>query len=110
MHDGRFYVLDWKSNKISSEAEGYEEKAMDEEMRRHLYRLQYLIYLVALRRFLKTRLGEHFRDDMIGGAIYVFLRGVRADATTPDHPQGIVFDPVSPAVIRRLDQLFAGEY
>lgn len=109
MHDGRFYVLDWKSNKISSEAEGYEEKAMDEEMRRHLYRLQYLIYLVALRRFLQTRLGEHFRDDMIGGAIYVFLRGVRADATTPDHPQGIVFDPVSPAVIRRLDQLFAGE-
>lgn len=109
MHDGRFYVLDWKSNKISPEADGYEEKAMDEEMRRHLYRLQYLIYLVALRRFLRSRLGEHFHDDMIGGAIYVFLRGVRADATTPDHPQGIVFDPVRPAVIRRLDQLFAGE-
>ena len=109
MHDGRFYVLDWKSNKISPEADGYEEKAMDEEMRRHLYRLQYLIYLVALRSFLRSRLGEHFHDDMIGGAIYVFLRGVRADATTPDHPQGIVFDPVRPAVIRRLDQLFAGE-
>ena len=78
-------------------------------MRRHLYRLQYLIYLVALRRFLKSRLGDHFRDDMIGGAIYVFLRGVRAGRTTPEHPQGIVFDPVSPAVIERLDNLFAGE-
>ena len=109
MHDGRFYVLDWKSNKIAPEAEGYEDKAMAEEMRRHLYRLQYLIYLVALRRFLKSRLGDHFRDDMIGGAIYVFLRGVRAGRTTPEHPQGIVFDPVSPAVIERLDNLFAGE-
>ena len=109
MHEGRLYVLDWKSNKIAPEAEGYEDKAMDEEMRRHLYRLQYLIYLVALRRFLKSRLGKHFRDDMIGGAIYVFLRGVRAGRTTPDHPQGIVFDPVNPAVIERLDNLFAGE-
>ena len=79
------------------------------EMTRHLYRLQYLIYLVALRRFLRARLGESFRDDMIGGAVYVFLRGVRADATTPANPQGVVHDPVSPRVIAELDRLFSGE-
>lgn len=106
---GRFYVLDWKSNRISERPEGYEPRAMGLEMTRHLYRLQYLIYLVALRRFLRARLGESFRDDMIGGAVYVFLRGVRADATTPANPQGVVHDPVSPRVIAELDRLFSGE-
>ncbi|MDO5531611.1 UvrD-helicase domain-containing protein [Sutterella sp.] len=105
---GRFYVLDWKSNKISTEAAGYDPEAMDKEMARHMYRLQYLIYLVALRRFLRARIGAAFRDDMLGGAVYVFLRGVRAGVTTPANPQGIVLDPVDPVVIRRLDDLFAG--
>ena len=108
MKDGRFWVLDWKSNKISPEAEGYTVQAMDEEMRRHLYRLQYLIYLVALRRFLRARLGSAWRDDMLAGALYVFLRGVRAGVTTPANPQGVVCDPVRPEVIRRLDDLFSG--
>mgnify|MGYP004426198811 FL=1 len=54
---GRFYVLDWKSNIISPEASGYTEKAMSAEMDVHLYRLQYLIYWVALRRFLQVRRG-----------------------------------------------------
>ena len=52
-------MLDWKSNKISPEASGYTEKAMSAEMDVHLYRLQYLIYWVALRRFLQVRLGAH---------------------------------------------------
>lgn len=108
MQDGRFWVLDWKSNKISPEAEGYTVQAMDEEMRRHLYRLQYLIYLVALRRFLRVRLGAAWRDDMLAGALYIFLRGVRAGVTTPANPQGVVCDPVRPEVIRRLDDLFSG--
>lgn len=108
-HNGRFYVIDWKSNRIADRAEGYDARAMSEEMARHLYRLQYLIYLVALRRFLMARLGDRFRSEMIGGAIYVFLRGVRADTTTAAVPQGVEFDPADPAVIERLDRIFAGE-
>ena len=110
MQDGRFWVLDWKSNKISPEAKGYTAQAMDEEMRRHLYRLQYLIYLVALRRFLRARLGAAWRDDMLAGALYVFLRGVRAGVTTPANPQGVVCDLVRPEVVHRLDDLFSGAY
>lgn len=106
---GRFYVLDWKSNRIADTPEGYAPGAMDREMGRHLYRLQYLIYLVALRRFLMARLGDAWRDDMLGGAIYVFLRGVREAGTTPETSQGIVYDPVDPEVIRKLDALFSGE-
>ena len=104
--DGKFWVIDWKSNAVADTPEGYDENAMSDEMRKHCYRLQYLIYLVALRRFLKARLGEKFRESMIGGAIYVFLRGVRAETTTAANPQGIVFDPVKPEVIAALDEFF----
>ena len=105
--DGRFWVIDWKSNAISDAAEGYDTPAMAAEMTKHSYRLQYLIYLVALKRFLKARLGRRFDMSMIGGAIYVFLRGVRADRTTAANPQGVVFDPVNPVVIDALDEFFS---
>lgn len=100
---GKFWVLDWKSNAISkTDASAYTQAAMAAEMEKHHYRLQYLLYLVALRRFLKERLGAAFREDLIGGAIYVFLRGVREGAPG----QGVVLDRVHPAVIRALDDLF----
>ena len=107
---GRFWILDWKSNAITrhvSRPEDFTQPVMAEEMRAHRYRLQYLIYLVALSRFLKMRLGDGFRPEMIGGACYVFLRGVSADAVREgDHVQGVVYDPVSPDMIARLDALF----
>lgn len=105
--DGRFWVIDWKSNAVADTPEGYTQAAMSAEMTKHSYRLQYLIYLVALKRFLRARLGRHFSMSMIGGAIYVFLRGVRASQTTAENPQGVVFDPVDAAVIDALDDFFA---
>lgn len=105
--DGRYWVVDWKSNAIASTPEGFTQEAMDREMTRHHYRLQYLIYLVALRRLLKARLGPHFRPDMVGGAIYVFVRGVRAGQTTVSNPQGIVRDEVKPEVLEMLDEIFS---
>ena len=80
---------------------------MADEMTVHHYRLQYLIYLVALRRFLKVRLGDAFSPALIGGACYVFLRGVSATATREgNHIQGVVYDPVPAEWIERLDKLF----
>ncbi len=80
---GRFWILDWKSNAITrfvrTQAD-FTQHVMSDEMRVHRYRLQYLIYLVALRRFLKARLGRDYDDSLLGGACYVFLRGVSADA------------------------------
>lgn len=105
--DGRYWVVDWKSNAIAQTPEGFTQEAMDREMTRHHYRLQYLIYLVALRRLLKARLGPHFRPDMVGGAIYVFVRGVRAGQTTVSNPQGIVRDEVRPEVLEMLDEIFS---
>ncbi len=111
--DGRFWILDWKSNAIPDHVKtpaDFTQAVMSEEMARHHYRLQYLIYLAALRRFLRARLGAAYRDELIGGAVYVFLRGVRRDAVrTAEGMQGVVFDPVPADLIRKLDAYFAGE-
>lgn len=106
---GRFWILDWKSNAIADEREGFTEEAMAAEMTRHHYRLQYLLYGVALRRCLRARLGDEFRESMIGGAIYVFLRGLSAEDELDANGRrpGVVVDEVHPAVLRCLDELFA---
>lgn len=111
---GRFWILDWKSNAITrfvrTQAD-FTQHVMSDEMRVHRYRLQYLIYLVALRRFLKARLGSEYDDSLLGGACYVFLRGVSADALRgPDGIQGVVYDPVGAERIARLDELFMPEW
>ena len=108
---GKFWILDWKSNAIAnlvSAPEDFTQSVMADEMTHHRYRLQYLIYLVALRRFLKVRLGRAFNPSLIGGACYVFLRGVSAQAVREgDHIQGVVYDPVPAEWIERLDNLFS---
>lgn len=108
---GKFWILDWKSNAIAnlvSTPEDFTQSVMADEMTHHRYRLQYLIYLVALRRFLKVRLGRAFNPSLIGGACYVFLRGVSAQAVREgDHIQGVVYDPVPAEWIERLDNLFS---
>ena len=61
------------------------------------YYLQYLIYLVALRRFLRQRLAD-FSNAQLGGAYYLFLRGM------PE--AGVYFARPSDALLDALDQLF----
>ena len=110
---GRFWVLDWKSNAIAESVrrpEDFTQEAMAAEMSRHHYRLQYLLYLVALRRFLRARLGNSWSDGLIGGAAYVFLRGVRAGVPrTAEGLQGVVLDCVDPKKIAALDDYLRGE-
>ena len=77
---------------------------MDAEMRRHGYRLQYLIYLTALTRFLAHRFGESLQAayQRIGGVFYVFLRGAGAGGDT----QGVVRDRPEEAMILQLNEFF----
>ena len=72
--EGRYYVLDWKSNYLGPDASHYAE--LSEAMISHDYVLQYHIYILALHLSLKNRIENYDYDEHIGGAIYVFLRGV----------------------------------
>ena len=53
-----FLVVDYKTNRLSSSTtSGYGQEVMINAMSKHHYQLQALIYLVALHRFLRSRVG-----------------------------------------------------
>ena len=107
-HDGRWYVLDWKSNRLGDRFESYLSPAIEASMREHAYSLQACLYLLVLHRFLRLRLPDYDWDRDVGGAFWVFLRGVRAQAGAGPTP-GVHASKPSRALIERLDRLFAGD-
>ncbi|HTA64656.1 MAG TPA: UvrD-helicase domain-containing protein [Xanthomonadaceae bacterium] len=75
-HEGRFHVLDYKSNHLGERLSDYAPAALREVMDAHAYRFQALLYTVALDRYLRQRLRGYRRDRHLGEAIYFFVRAV----------------------------------
>lgn len=71
-HQGRYYVLDYKSNKL----DGYSPSDLSQSMLAHRYDVQASLYLLALHRLLQARLPGYDYDTHIGGAVYLFARGI----------------------------------
>jgi exodeoxyribonuclease V beta subunit len=106
-HEGRYFVLDWKSNHLGDTPAAYERGPLASAMREQTYHLQYLLYLVALDRYLRTRLAGYDPDRHLGGAVYLFVRGVRPSWRDEDGtPCGVFFHRPAAATIRRLSALF----
>lgn len=102
-HEGRFYVLDYKSNWLGASDEAYRDETMQAAVLAHRYELQYLFYLLALHRLLKVRLPDYDYDRHVGGALYLFLRGSGALS------RGVFAARPNRAVIEALDAAFAGQ-
>ncbi|MCP5285439.1 MAG: exodeoxyribonuclease V subunit beta [Burkholderiaceae bacterium] len=78
-HGGRYWVLDYKSNALGSRDADYTQDAMEAAMLEHRYDVQAALYLLALHRLLRARLGASYAPEHhLGGAIYLFLRGVHS--------------------------------
>ena len=78
-HDGRYWVLDYKSNFLGEHDEHYTPQALRGAMAEHRYDVQGAVYLFALHRLLRTRLGDAYDPlQHLGGAVFFFLRGVHA--------------------------------
>lgn len=75
-HDGRFYLVDWKSNFLGTRIEDYGLPALRAAMEENFYTLQYHLYALALHQYLKTRLADYAYEKYFGGVFYIFLRGV----------------------------------
>ncbi|PVW58339.1 exodeoxyribonuclease V subunit beta, partial [Klebsiella pneumoniae] len=58
-HEGRYYLLDYKSNWLGEDREAYTRPAMEQAMRAHRYDLQYQLYSLALHRYLRHRLADY---------------------------------------------------
>ena len=82
----RWWVVDWKSNRLGDDASAYTPEALADVMRAHHYGLQLHLYTLGLHRFLQSRLGEAYAyDTHLGGGTYAFLRGL---AEVPEGPAG----------------------
>ena len=95
-HEGRYYVLDYKSNRLPA----YDAAQLQSAILLHRYDVQYTLYLLALHRLLKSRLPDYDYEQHIGGALYLFLRGI-------DQPGAGLFADRPPRVlIEALDATF----
>ncbi len=81
-HNGKFYILDWKSNWLGGAFSDYSSERMDEAMSVNRYRLQYMIYIAALNAHLANVYPAYSYERDFGGVYYVFLRGVSQDGRT----------------------------
>ena len=102
---GRYYIADYKSNHLGDRIEDYARGALGAAMTAHGYRLQYLIYCVALHRYLRRRLADYDYERYFGGVYYLFLRGMRPEQGPAC---GVYHDRPSPALIEALDAVLAG--
>jgi len=73
--DGKFFVLDWKSNWLGNAFEDYSEDCLDLAMSHHDYFKQAEIYSEALKKYLTISTSKPF-SEIFGGVYYVFLRGL----------------------------------
>jgi exodeoxyribonuclease V beta subunit len=103
-HEGRWWVADYKSNHRPGpdRTPSYHQAALAHSILEHRYDLQYALYLLALQRFLRARLPDYDYDRDVGGAVYLYLRGIESCG------EGVFTDRPPRAMIDALDALFAG--
>ena len=100
-HQGKYYLLDYKSNFLGETLKDYDQTALKKAMLEHHYDWQYLLYVVALHRYLKTRLPHYDYNRDFGGVVYAFLRGMNGSPQS-----GIFFDKPDWQLIQQLEELF----
>ncbi len=87
-HEGRWYIVDWKTNDLGPTWSCYDRTGVERAMLEHWYPLQYHLYAVALTRMLRARVPGFDYERDFGGVLYLFLRGM-----SPAHPgSGVFFD------------------
>jgi exodeoxyribonuclease V beta subunit len=110
----RYVVVDYKTNWLGADDEvtsaDYTPPAMAAAMRQAHYPLQALLYSVALHRYLRWRQPGYVAQQHLGGALYLFLRGLCG----PDTPRvgdmvcgGFAWQPPA-ALVVELSDLLAG--
>ncbi|MBQ9088774.1 MAG: UvrD-helicase domain-containing protein [Lentisphaeria bacterium] len=103
--DGKYYIVDWKTNKLGDTPAGFAQESLKNAMVHSMYFLQYLLYLVALVRHLRCCQGGVFGEaeynEFIGGVYYLFVRGM-----SPDAPgQGVFFARPPWKTVHALEEL-----
>ncbi len=105
VHNGKFYIVDYKTNYLGDSPEDYNENNVHQAMLDAYYDVQYLIYSVALMRYLKFRMPNFNYDEHFGGVFYLFVRGMSHSGK-----HGIYFRKPKKEDIIALDQLMGADH
>lgn len=103
-YQGKFYIVDYKSNFVSHQLSHYHTQMLDEVMIKSGYWLQACIYQMALHRLLSIRIADYVGNEhhYLGGVEFMFLRGI--DETNPSW--GKISWRLPMELIWALDELF----
>ncbi|KGJ92795.1 UvrD-helicase domain-containing protein [Colwellia psychrerythraea] len=106
-YQGKYYLCDYKSSHLGDSFQDYQFDALLDNVEKNYYDLQYLIYSLALHRYLKQTLVNYDVKQHFGGVYYLYLRGM---TTEPNHKgAGVYYRHISEQEINNLDALFSSE-
>lgn len=106
-YQGQYFIADYKSNHLGDTLAHYQDTQMRAAIDAHQYHLQYIIYTLALHRYLSLRLAHYDYERDIGGCYYLFLRGMSPNS--PIDNTGVYFHKPPFALIKKLDKLINTE-
>jgi exodeoxyribonuclease V beta subunit len=100
-YNGRYYVIDYKTNGLTD----YSYESLIHAMREHNYGLQYWLYTVVLHRYLQIRLPHYNYETHFGGVRYLFVRGMQPELAM----SGVYQDRPDVEKIEAMAALFGDE-
>ncbi|PJG68201.1 exonuclease V subunit beta [Acinetobacter seifertii] len=96
----RYHIADYKSNYLGENLADYSGASIAQSMSLASYWLQAGLYLVALHRYLKVKMQNYDIEQHLGGATYLYLRGMNGEAE-----QGYYYWQPSTEFVLRLDAI-----
>ena len=102
--NGKFYLCDYKSSHLGDDFSAYQFDKLQQHIEANYYDLQYLIYSLALHRYLQGQLADYEPNKHFGGVYYLYLRGMTAQNSKQT---GVYFNPLSVEQLNNLDIFFA---
>lgn len=101
LYQGKYYVMDYKTNSLGD----YRSGSLQQAMREHNYALQYWLYSLVLDRYLRQRLHGYEYSRYFGGIKYLFVRGMNVDSPG----SGVYTDMPAEDKINALAEVFFGQ-
>ena len=105
--NGKYYVCDYKSSHLGDDFTDYNHQALRHNIEKNYYDLQYLIYSLALHRYLQLNVPDYDMAEHFGGIYYLYLRGMTNDEVY--NGAGVYFRKILPDELTALDCLFLGK-
>ncbi|MFK5986919.1 MAG: UvrD-helicase domain-containing protein, partial [Pseudomonadota bacterium] len=101
-YQGQYFLVDYKSTHLGDHLDCYSADLLLQNISDNYYDLQYLIYSLALHRYLKARIADYDPEIHFGGVYYLYLRGMSKKSNT-----GVFFASMSTELLQQLDDLFS---